>query len=57
VDGSHCGIGWNPRVFAIIADRLCQPENAWRPYAKSTPPKTAARATAAAARIAQRQPG
>ena len=32
VDGSHCGMGWNPKVLAVIADRLRQPEGAWRPY-------------------------
>ena len=32
VDGSHCGLGWNPKVLAVIADRLRQPEGAWRPY-------------------------
>jgi len=30
--GSHCGLGWNPKVLAVIADRLRQPEGAWRPY-------------------------
>ena len=33
VDGSHCGLGWNPKVLAVIADRLRQPEHAWRRYA------------------------
>ncbi|HEV7914117.1 MAG TPA: alpha/beta fold hydrolase [Albitalea sp.] len=32
VEGSHCGLGWNPKVLAIIADRLRQPEGAWRPF-------------------------
>jgi hypothetical protein len=32
VDGSHFGLGWNPRVLAVIADRLRQPEGAWQPY-------------------------
>jgi pimeloyl-ACP methyl ester carboxylesterase len=36
VAGSHCGLGWNTRVFSIIADRLRQPENAWQPYAKAS---------------------
>jgi pimeloyl-ACP methyl ester carboxylesterase len=49
VDGSHCGIGWNPKVFAIIADRLSQPENAWRPHAKGMPPQRAAHAPITAA--------
>jgi len=56
VDGSHCGLGWNARVFAIIADRLRQPENAWRPYAGSTQP-VARPQPAAAACIAPRQAG
>jgi len=34
VEGSHCGLGWNPKVLAVIADRLRQPEGAWRPYAQ-----------------------
>jgi len=25
-------MGWNPKVLAVIADRLRQPEGAWRPY-------------------------
>jgi pimeloyl-ACP methyl ester carboxylesterase len=35
VASSHCGLGWNAQVLAIIADRLRQPEGAWRPYAQS----------------------
>jgi pimeloyl-ACP methyl ester carboxylesterase len=34
VSGSHCGLGWNSEVFAIVADRLAQPAGAWRPYAE-----------------------
>lgn len=30
VDGSHCGLGWNPKVLAVIADRLRQHEGRWR---------------------------
>jgi hypothetical protein len=33
VEGSHCGLGWNPKVLAILADRLRQPEHAWQRYA------------------------
>jgi pimeloyl-ACP methyl ester carboxylesterase len=58
VAGSHCGMTWNPRVFSIIADRLGQPENAWRPHAESLPtarahaaPKARAK-TAAVSRLA-----
>ncbi len=32
VDSSHIGMGWNPAVFAIVANRLGQPERGWRPY-------------------------
>jgi pimeloyl-ACP methyl ester carboxylesterase len=35
VVSSHCGFGWNARVLSIIADRLHQPEAAWRPYSES----------------------
>jgi pimeloyl-ACP methyl ester carboxylesterase len=55
VSGSHCGLGWNPRVFSIIADRLCQAENAWRPHAKGAPSKARAPAAAATACIARGQ--
>jgi hypothetical protein len=33
IEGSHSGMGWNPRVLAVVADRLAQPAGAWRPYA------------------------
>ena len=33
VVGSHMGLGFNRRVLWIVADRLAQPEDAWRPYA------------------------
>jgi pimeloyl-ACP methyl ester carboxylesterase len=32
VEASHVGLGWHPTVLAIVADRLRQPEGAWRPY-------------------------
>jgi hypothetical protein len=32
VPGSHCGLGFNPWVMKIVADRLAQPEDRWRPY-------------------------
>ncbi|MCW5660430.1 MAG: alpha/beta fold hydrolase [Burkholderiaceae bacterium] len=57
VDGSHCGLGWNARVFTIIADRLSQPENAWRPYAGPALAKARTKATSAAPRMAPRQAG
>lgn len=35
VAGSHCGLGWNAEVFGVLADRLSQPQGAWRRYAPS----------------------
>lgn len=32
VDGSHCGLGWNPEVLWVVADRLSQGQARWRPY-------------------------
>jgi pimeloyl-ACP methyl ester carboxylesterase len=32
VRGSHSGLGHNPTVLAVIADRLAQPEGQWRPF-------------------------
>jgi len=31
VPGSHLGLGFNPLVLYVIADRLAQPTDAWRP--------------------------
>ena len=33
VDGSHIGMGWNPAVLGIVADRLGQRPSNWQPYA------------------------
>ena len=33
--GSHVGLGFNPLVLQIVADRLAQPEGGWQPYAPS----------------------
>jgi pimeloyl-ACP methyl ester carboxylesterase len=33
VPGSHVGLGFNPIVLWILADRLAQPEGRWRPFA------------------------
>lgn len=33
VAGSHIGLGFNGIVLAIVADRLAQPENDWKPFA------------------------
>ena len=35
VESSHLGMGHHPVVLLTIADRLAQPEGAWRPF---TPP-------------------
>jgi len=32
VTGSHCGLGHNPAVLRIMADRLAQRRGAWSPY-------------------------
>ncbi|MEO8102128.1 MAG: alpha/beta fold hydrolase [Betaproteobacteria bacterium] len=32
VDGSHCGMGWNPAVLDVIANRLGQRPGKWRPH-------------------------
>ena len=32
VNGSHLGLGWNPAVLQIVADRLAQDPQRWRPY-------------------------
>lgn len=32
VAGSHAGLGFNPMVLAIVAERLAQPEGQWRPF-------------------------
>ncbi|HEX5267869.1 MAG TPA: hypothetical protein VFW24_13965 [Acidimicrobiales bacterium] len=33
VVGSHSGLGHNPGVLWIVADRMAQPEGSWRPFA------------------------
>lgn len=41
VPGSHLGLGFNPLVLYVIADRLAQPPGAWQPLfrrGKSHPP-------------------
>ncbi len=32
VGGAHMGLGFNPRVLYVVADRLAQPEGQWRPF-------------------------
>lgn len=40
VRGSHLGLGHNPAVLVVTADRLAQPQGTWRPF---TPPRWARR--------------
>jgi pimeloyl-ACP methyl ester carboxylesterase len=35
VGGTHLGMGFNPRTIVAIADRLAQPEGAWKPFKPS----------------------
>src|SRR5690606_10623614 len=35
VRGSHLGLGHNPAVLVVVADRLSQPEQAWQPFVAS----------------------
>jgi hypothetical protein len=37
VPGSHIGLGFNAMVLWIVADRLSQPEGAWRRFEPSGP--------------------
>ncbi|MDB9880424.1 esterase, partial [Pseudomonadales bacterium] len=30
--GSHCGMGFNPSIYRIIADRLAQSTTQWQKY-------------------------
>jgi len=32
VEGSHVGMVWHPKAWAVVADRLSQPDGGWRPY-------------------------
>ena len=32
IDGSHCGLGHHPAAVYVIADRLAQPERAWKKF-------------------------
>jgi hypothetical protein len=32
VRGTHSGIGANPAAFAVVLDRLAQPEGVWKPF-------------------------
>ncbi|MBA2625912.1 MAG: alpha/beta hydrolase, partial [Acidimicrobiia bacterium] len=36
VYGSHIGLGHNPAVLVVVADRLAQPEGRWAPFSPPT---------------------
>jgi pimeloyl-ACP methyl ester carboxylesterase len=38
VRASHTGMGMNPRVLRLVAERLAQPESGWRPHAAAPSP-------------------
>jgi poly(3-hydroxyalkanoate) synthetase len=40
VHGSHIGLGHNPAVALVVADRLAQQPDSWQPF---TPPRWARR--------------
>jgi pimeloyl-ACP methyl ester carboxylesterase len=44
VEGSHCGLGWNPEVLSIIADRLSHTEKNWKRHSRLPGPKRTASA-------------
>ena len=39
IEGSHLGMGWNPAVLAVIANRLSQRPGKWRRYAADDKPE------------------
>jgi hypothetical protein len=51
IEGSHLGMGWNPAVLAVIADRLSQRPGKWRRYARNERPKNIATGAALLAQI------
>ena len=32
IQGSHIGMGWNPSVLRVVADRLAQRPGDWQPF-------------------------
>lgn len=36
VEGSHLGMGWNPAVMEVVADRLSQRASRWRPMKRAS---------------------
>lgn len=45
VDGSHLGMGWNPQVLAIVADRLAVDPDDWRPWTPAPEDRAAVAST------------
>lgn len=56
VPGSHIGLGFNGIVLSIVADRLAQPENQWKPFAAKGLLARVLSATGAAPRHAPTRP-
>ena len=56
VPGSHIGLGFNGIVLSIVADRLAQPENQWKPFAAKGLLARVLSATGAAPRHASTRP-
>jgi pimeloyl-ACP methyl ester carboxylesterase len=48
VSCSHTGMGWHVEALRVVADRLGQPEGAWRPYRAAAPAEPPAAETDAA---------
>lgn len=38
INGSHIGMGWNPAVLRVVADRLAQRPGGWQPYRPDSVP-------------------
>lgn len=38
IKSSHIGMGWNPAVLEVIADRLAQKTDTWKPYCRTPHP-------------------
>ena len=45
IQGSHIGMGWNPSVLRVVADRLAQRPGDWKPYTPHIDIQTAAPTT------------
>jgi pimeloyl-ACP methyl ester carboxylesterase len=50
---SHTGMGFSADVLAVVADRLAQPEGAWRPYGEEPEPPAPRAASARRRRVAE----